>query len=68
MSKAHRLFGPRWAVKKAASGQAARREIDPVARRLAEDLGQDKAAAERNALTIAQVLKRAARRRKEGSL
>ena len=66
MSKAHRLFGPRSARNKPAPGKVARREADPFARRLAEDSGQAAEAAERNAQTIAQVLKRALRRRKAG--
>ena len=68
MSKARRLFGPKSAVRKPAQAKAARREIDPIARRLAADFGQDAAAAERNAQSIAQLLKRAVRRRKASGL
>jgi phage terminase small subunit len=66
MSNVHRLFGPRSARTKPAPGKAARRDAGPIARRLAKDLGQDPEAAERNAQSIAQVLKRALRRRKAG--
>lgn len=79
MGNAHRLFGPRsrrerpaagkaapgkTATGKAAPGNAARRAVAPIAGKLVETLRQEAETAERNAETIAQVLKRALRRRR----
>jgi hypothetical protein len=59
VNKGHRLFGPRHAQKRSAPGKTARRGVDPIAQKLANDLGQDVEAAERNAEHIAEVLRRA---------
>ncbi len=67
MSKAHRLFARRRAPDRSAPGTAAERRAEPIAARLAQDLGQDPEAAARNAQSIAEVLKRALRRRKAGA-
>jgi len=64
MSKAHRLFARRRAQNKSVPGTAANRRTEPIAVALAEDLGQGPEAAARNAQSIAEVLKRAVRRRK----
>jgi hypothetical protein len=66
MNKAHRLFAPRAGRKTSAPGKAAENRVEPIAMKLAEDLGQDPEAAERNAQSIAAVLRRALRRRKAG--
>ena len=64
MSRAHRLFAPRPARKSSAPGKAAEHRAEPIAMKLAEDLGQEPETAERNAQSIAAVLRRALRRRK----
>jgi len=64
MNKAHRLFAPRPGRKTSAPGKAAEHRAEPIAMKLAEDLGQDPETAERNAQSIAAVLRRALTRRK----
>ncbi len=61
---AHRVFGPRPAIRKPAPEITAEHDVSPIAEKLAIDLGQDAETAHRNAQDIAEVLKRALKRRK----
>ncbi len=61
---AHRVFGPRPAQRKPAPRKTAEHDVSPIAEKLAIDLGQDAETAEKNAQHIAEVLKRALKRRK----
>jgi hypothetical protein len=63
----HRVFGPRSAKRKPAPEKTAEHDVSPIVEKLAVDLGQDAETAERNAQHIAQVLKRALKRRKTTS-
>ncbi len=61
---AHRVFGPRPAKRKPAPEKSAEHDVSPIAEKLTTDWGQDAETAQRNAENIAQVLKRALKRRK----
>jgi len=61
---AHRVFGPRSAKRKPASDKTAKLDVGPIVEKITKDLGQDTKTAEKNAQNIAQVLKRALKRRK----
>jgi hypothetical protein len=61
---AHRAFGPRSAKRKPALEKTARLDVGPIAEKITNDLGQDAGTAQKNAQHIAEVLKRALRRRK----
>jgi hypothetical protein len=62
-----RVFGPRPAKRKPALERTAEHDVVPIVEKLTIDLGQDAETAERNAQHIAQVLKRALKRRKTGN-
>ncbi len=64
MNMAHRVFGPRSAKRKLTPDKTAKLDVGPIVEKITKDLGQDTETAEKNAQNIAQVLKRALKRRK----
>jgi len=64
VTRAQRLFGPRYARRRDALDKTAELDVNPIAKKLASDLGQDAETAERNAQHIAQILRCTLKRRK----